>query len=60
MNIDLEIDMLLDDINEYVKSTLFYLNNPNSEFDVDKLIMYLSTVDESIKTIKFLLLERTK
>lgn len=60
MNIDLEIDMLLDDINEYVKSTLFYLNNPNSEFDVDELIMYLSTVNESIKTIKTLLLERTK
>ena len=51
MNIDLEIDMLLDDINKYVKSTLFYLNNPNSEFDVDELIMYLSTVDESIKTM---------
>ena len=58
MNIDLEIDMLLDDINEYVKATLFYLNNPNLEFDVDELIMYLSTVDESIKTIKTLLLER--
>ena len=60
MNINLEIDMLLDDINEYVKSTLFYLNNPNLDFDVDELIMYLSTVDESIKTIKTLLLERTK
>ena len=54
MNIDLEINMLLDDI----KSTLFYLNNPNLEFDVDELIMYLSTVDESINTIKTLLLER--
>ena len=58
MNIDLEINMLLDDINEYIKSTLFYLNNPNLEFDVDELIMYLSTVDESINTIKTLLLER--
>lgn len=58
MNNYLEIDMLLDDINEYVSSTLFYLNNPNSDIDVGELIMYLSTVDEIINDIKKFLLER--
>ena len=58
MNNYLEIDMLLDDINEYVRSTLFYLKNPNSDMDVRELIMYLSTVDEIINDIKKLLLER--
>ena len=60
MNIDLEINLLLDDINEYVNSTLLYLNNANSNIDVNELVMYLSCVDEIIKTIKNLLLERRK
>ncbi len=55
MNIDLEINLLLDDINEYVNSTLLYLNNPNSNLDINELIMYLSSVDETIETIKKLL-----
>ncbi len=55
MNIDLEINLLLDDINEYVNSTLLYLNNPNSNLDKIELIMYLSSVDETIETIKKLL-----
>ncbi len=58
MNKYLEIDMLLDDINEYVSSTLFYLRNPNSKIDIDELIMYLSTVDETINNIKKILSER--
>lgn len=60
MNIDLEINLLLDDINEYVNSTLLYLNNANSNIDVNELVTYLSCVDEIIKTIKNLLLERRK
>ncbi len=55
MNIDLEINLLLDDVNEYVNSTLLYLNNPNSNLDINELIMYLSSVDEIIETIKKLL-----
>lgn len=55
MNIDLEINLLLDDINEYVNSTLLYLNSPNSNLDINELIMYLSSVDEIIETIKKLL-----
>ncbi len=57
MNSELEINLLLDDINEYVNSTLIYLNSPNSrsDIDVDELIMYLSSVDETIETIKKLL-----
>lgn len=59
MNIDFEIELLLDDINEYVNSTLYYLNNDNIEFDKEELIMYLSSVNESIIYIKNLLLERS-
>lgn len=58
MNIDLEINLLLDDINEYINSTLLYLNSPSSNLEVNELIMYLSSVDEIIVTIKKLLLER--
>lgn len=58
MNIDLEIELLLDDINEYVNSTLIYLSNENSNVDKDELIMYLSSVEEAIFIIKNLLLER--
>lgn len=55
MNIDLEINLLLDDINKYVNSALLYLNSPNSNLDINELIMYLSSVDEIIETIKKLL-----
>lgn len=58
MNKDYEIDLLLDDINEYVNSILLYLNNPNSNLDLKEIEMYLSSVDEIINTIKKLLLER--
>lgn len=58
MNIDLEIELLLDDIKEYVNSTLIYLSNENSNIDKDELIMYLSSVKEAIFIIKNLLLER--
>lgn len=58
MNIDLEIELLLDDIKEYVNSTLIYLSNENSNIDKDELIMYLSSVEEAIFIIKNLLLER--
>lgn len=59
MNIDLEIELLLDDINEYINSTLIYLSNENSNIDKDELIMYLSSVEEAIFIIKNLLLERS-
>lgn len=60
MNINLEIELLLDDINEYTKSILLYLSKSNSNLDLDEIIMYLSSVDEIITTIKNLLLERNK
>jgi hypothetical protein len=51
-----EIYLLLDDINEYVNSTLLYLTTEDSNlYDVKEIIMYLSSVDESITTIKELL-----
>ncbi len=59
MNVDLEINLLLDDIDEYINSTLLYLNNTNSNLDINELIMYLSSVNEIIETIKKLL-ERKK
>ena len=60
MNINLEIELLLDDINEYTNSVLLYLNNPNSNIDLKEIIMYLSSIDEIIATIKKILLERIK
>lgn len=52
MNTDLEIELLLDDINEYTNSILLYLNNLNSNLDLEEIIMYLSSVNEIITTIK--------
>lgn len=60
MNTNLEIELLLDDINEYTNSALLYLNNPNSNIDLKEIIMYLSSIDEIIATIKKILLERIK
>lgn len=60
MNTNLEIELLLDDINEYTDSVLSYLNNPNSNIDLKEIIMYLSSIDEIITTIKKILLERIK
>lgn len=59
MNRNYEIDLLLDDINEYVNSILLYLNNSNSNLDLKEINMYLLSVDEIIKTIKQLLSERS-
>lgn len=60
MNINLEIELLLDDINEYTNSILLYLNYPNSNsnLNLQEIIMYLSSIDEIIMTIKNLLSER--
>lgn len=52
MNTNLEIELLLDDINEYTNSILLYLNNPNPNLDLEEIIMYLSSVNEIITTIK--------
>lgn len=60
MNTNLEIELLLDDINEYTNSVFLYLNNPNSNIDLKEIIMYLSSIDEIIATIKKILLERIK
>lgn len=60
MNINLEIELLLDDINEYTNSVLSYLNNPNSNIDLKEIIMYLSSIDEIIATIKKYYYERIK
>lgn len=60
MNKNLEIELLLDDINEYTNSVLSYLNNPNSNIDLKEIIMYLSSIDEIIATIKKYYYERIK
>ena len=53
-----EICLLLDDINEYVNSTLLYLTTEESNlYEVKEIIMYLSSVDEAIATIKELLIK---
>lgn len=58
MNNYTEIYLLLDDINEYVNSTLLYLTTKdNNLYDVKEIIMYLSSVDETITTIKNLLIK---
>lgn len=58
MNYHTEIYLLLDDINEYVNSTLLYLTTENNNlYDVDEIIMYLSSVDEAITIIKKLLIK---
>lgn len=58
MNYHTEIYLLLDDINEYVNSTLLYLTTENNNlYDVDEIIMYLSSVDEAIAIIKKLLIK---
>lgn len=58
MNKNLEINLLLDDINEYINSVLLYLTDLDSYFDLEEIIMYLSSSDEIITTIKKILLER--
>lgn len=51
-----EICLLLDDINEYVNSTLLYHTTKDSNlYDIEEIIMYLSSVDEKITIIKELL-----
>ena len=58
MNYHTEIYLLLEDINEYVNSTLLYLTTENNNlYDVDEIIMYLSSVDEAIAIIKKLLIK---
>lgn len=51
-----EICLLLDDINEYVNSILLYHTTEDSNlYDIEEIIMYLSSVDEKITIIKELL-----
>jgi len=58
MNKKIQIDLNLDDIEEYVNSALFYFSNEtNPNFDKDELIMYLSSIPEKVSEIKELLTE---
>lgn len=52
MNYNNEININLNDIKEYVHSTLIYLKTNNKKIDKDEIIMYLSSVDEIINNIK--------
>lgn len=47
-----KIELYLDDINEYVNSTLLYLSENSNDLDKGEIIMYLSSVDEMITEIK--------
>ena len=46
-----ELNLYLDDINEYVNSILLYHNGYNN-LDLEEILMYLSCVSEIIETIK--------
>ena len=58
MNKKLEVELCLNDIKEYVQSTLYYFEHENNKkIDKQEIIMYLSTVPEAIDNIKQLLIE---
>ena len=46
-----EICLYLEDIKGYVNSILVYLNTKNNNIDIDKIKVYLSTVEEIIDNI---------
>ena len=46
-----ELELYLDDINEYVNSILLY-HYGYDKLDSDEILMYLSSVNEIIKAIK--------
>lgn len=57
MNKEKQIELNLNDILGYVKSTLLYLKTNNNKLDKEEIIMYLKSVPEIIEEIKKLLIE---
>ena len=57
MNKEKLIELNLNDILGYVKSTLLYLENQNNNLDKEEIIMYLKSVSEIINETKKLLIE---
>ena len=57
MNKKLQIELNLNDILGYVKSTLLYLENKNKKLNKEEIIMYLKSIPELIKETKELLIE---
>lgn len=57
MNKEKLIELNLNDILGYVKSTLLYLENKNNNLDKEEIIMYLKSVSEIINETKKLLIE---
>jgi len=57
MNKEKQIELNLNDILGYVKSTLLYLENKNNNLDKEEIIMYLKSVSEIINETKKLLIE---
>ena len=56
MNKEKQIELNLNDILGYVKSTLLYLENKNNNLDKEEIIMYLKSVSEIINETKKLLI----
>lgn len=57
MNKEKQIELNLNDILGYVKSTLLYLKTNNNKLDKEEIIMYLKSVLEIIEETKKLLIE---
>lgn len=57
MNKEKQIELNLNDILAYVKSTLLYLKTNNNKLDKEEIIMYLKSVPEIIEETKKLLIE---
>lgn len=57
MNKEKQIELNLNDILGYVKSTLLYLKTTNNKLDKEEIIMYLKSVPEIIEETKKLLIE---
>lgn len=57
MNKEKQIELNLNDILGYVKSTLLYLKTNNNKLDKEEIIMYLKSVPEIIEETKKLLIE---
>ena len=57
MNKEKQIELNLNDILGYVKSTLLYLKTNNNKLDKEEIIMYLKSVPEIIEETKKVLVE---
>lgn len=55
--LEIKINNYLSDILGYAESTYDYLTNWDYELDRDEIIMYLSTIPETIKYVRELIYE---